>query len=68
MPATTISIPSDIVITSYSIHYTKLYDYDIVTVGEASGVTAAQAVEWVGEHNQRLSMIFQFEHVSYNFV
>jgi len=38
-------------------------NYDIMTVGEASGVNAEQARDWVGEQTQRLNMIFQFEHV-----
>ncbi|HJV24700.1 MAG TPA: alpha-glucosidase [Aromatoleum sp.] len=38
--------------------------YDIMTVGEANGVSAGQAVEWVGEQQQRLNMIFQFEHLT----
>lgn len=38
-------------------------EYDIVTVGEASGVTAEQAPEWVGE-NGYFNMIFEFEHIS----
>lgn len=37
--------------------------YDIVTVGEMNGLDAAHAEEWVGEHRQRLNMVFQFEHV-----
>ncbi len=37
--------------------------YDIMTVGEANGVNAYQADEWVSEKQQRLNMIFQFEHV-----
>lgn len=37
--------------------------YDIMTVGEANGVSALQADEWVAERNNRLNMIFQFEHV-----
>ncbi|KAI5914961.1 alpha-glucosidase [Thauera sp. 2A1] len=36
--------------------------YDIMTVGEANGVSPAQAVEWVGGEHRRLSMILQFEH------
>lgn len=36
--------------------------YDIMTVGEANGVSPAQAVEWVGGERRRLSMILQFEH------
>jgi alpha-glucosidase len=37
--------------------------YDIVTVGEANGVTSADAGEWVGEDPGKLSMLFQFEHL-----
>jgi alpha-glucosidase len=37
--------------------------YDIMTVGEANGVSVDQAEEWVGEQKQRLSMIFQFDHL-----
>jgi alpha-glucosidase len=38
--------------------------YDIMTVGEANGVFAAQAADWVNERHNRLNMIFQFEHVT----
>ncbi len=37
--------------------------YDIMTVGEANGVSVEQAAEWVGENKKRLNMIFQFDHV-----
>ncbi|MCT2535222.1 alpha-glucosidase [Aquibacillus koreensis] len=37
--------------------------YDIMTVGEANGVSPDQAEEWVGENNGKFSMIFQFEHL-----
>jgi len=37
--------------------------YDVMTVGEANGVTADKADAWVGKAHQRLNMIFQFEHV-----
>ena len=40
-----------------------LKHYDIVTVGEMNGLFADRAEEWVGEHRNRLSMVFQFEHV-----
>lgn len=40
-----------------------LQHYDIVTVGEMNGLFADHAEEWVGEHRNRLSMVFQFEHV-----
>lgn len=38
--------------------------YDIMTVGEANGVSIGQAEEWVGEKNGKFNMIFQFEHLS----
>ncbi|MFU2486738.1 alpha-glucosidase [Thauera sp. WH-1] len=38
--------------------------YDVMTVGEANGVSPKQAVDWVGEKHQRLNMIFQFEHLA----
>lgn len=34
---------------------------DVVTVGEANGVGADQAVEWVDEETGKFNMIFQFE-------
>lgn len=37
--------------------------YDIVTVGEANGVDAENADEWVGTENGKFNMIFQFEHL-----
>jgi len=37
--------------------------YDIMTVGEANGVTADDAEEWVGEKQGKFDMIFQFEHL-----
>lgn len=42
----------------------KTFDkYDIMTVGEANGVSLAEADEWVGEKNGKFNMIFQFEHL-----
>ncbi|WP_368491123.1 alpha-glucosidase [Clostridium sp. BJN0013] len=38
-----------------------LNKYDIVTVGEANGVTAEQAPLWVNEKDGIFNMIFQFE-------
>ncbi|MFC3040501.1 alpha-glucosidase [Virgibacillus xinjiangensis] len=38
-------------------------NYDIMTVGEANGVTVEEADEWVGEKNGKFDMIFQFEHL-----
>ncbi|CAF3778321.1 unnamed protein product, partial [Rotaria sp. Silwood1] len=34
---------------------------DVVTVGEANGVAADEAVDWVDEENGKFNMIFQFE-------
>lgn len=38
-------------------------EYDIMTVGEASGVSANEGPEWVGE-NGYFDMIFEFDHIS----
>jgi alpha-glucosidase len=38
--------------------------YDIMTVGEASGVSVDQAEQWVGEEQGKFNMIFQFEHLA----
>lgn len=38
--------------------------YDIMTVGEASGVNVDQAEQWVGEKQGKFDMIFQFEHLA----
>jgi len=38
-------------------------EYDIMTVGEASGVSAKEGPEWVGE-NGYFDMIFEFDHIS----
>lgn len=37
--------------------------YDIMTVGEANGVTAHDVDEWVDEKKGKFNMIFQFEHL-----
>lgn len=37
--------------------------YDIMTVGEANGVTVEEADEWVGDKNGKFNMIFQFDHL-----
>ncbi|MCQ6277360.1 alpha-glucosidase [Bacillus sp. V3B] len=37
-------------------------NYDMMTVGEANGVSVDQADQWVGE-NGKFNMIFQFEHL-----
>ncbi|WP_145329427.1 glycoside hydrolase family 13 protein [Staphylococcus epidermidis] len=41
----------------------SLSRYDIMTVGEANGVTPNDAEEWVGEEKGKFNMIFQFEHL-----
>jgi alpha-glucosidase len=38
-------------------------NYDIMTVGEANGVSVEQADAWVGEKTGKFNMIFQFEHL-----
>ncbi|WP_138494850.1 glycoside hydrolase family 13 protein [Paenibacillus pinistramenti] len=38
--------------------------YDVMTVGEASGVDVTDAEQWVGEERGKFNMIFQFEHMS----
>ncbi|MFT4416237.1 glycoside hydrolase family 13 protein [Fredinandcohnia humi] len=37
--------------------------YDIMTVGEANGVSIEDADEWVGEEKGKFNMVFQFEHL-----
>lgn len=37
--------------------------YDIMTVGETSGVTVEEAKRYAGEDSHELNMVFQFEHV-----
>ncbi|THE13770.1 alpha-glucosidase [Bacillus timonensis] len=37
--------------------------YDIMTVGEANGVSADDADEWVDEKQGKFNMVFQFEHL-----
>lgn len=37
--------------------------YDIMTVGEANGVTIEDSYEWVGEEVGKFNMVFQFEHL-----
>ncbi|WP_335872462.1 glycoside hydrolase family 13 protein [Bacillus sp. 2205SS5-2] len=38
-------------------------NYDVMTVGEANGVTAEEGDLWVGEDHGKMDMIFQFEHL-----
>ena len=37
--------------------------YDIMTVGEANGVSSHDAEEWVGPTRKKFNMVIQFEHV-----
>jgi alpha-glucosidase len=37
--------------------------YDIMTVGEANGVSVEDADLWVGEETGKFNMVFQFEHL-----
>jgi alpha-glucosidase len=38
-------------------------NYDVMSVGEANGVTADEAELWVGDEKGKMDMIFQFEHL-----
>ncbi len=38
--------------------------YDIMTVGEANGVTEEDCLEWVGEEEGKFNMIFHFGHMA----
>ncbi|SHP66953.1 alpha-glucosidase [Mycobacteroides abscessus subsp. abscessus] len=37
--------------------------YDVMTVGEANGVSVDEAHLWVGEEEGKMNMVFQFEHL-----
>ncbi|KOR89823.1 glycoside hydrolase family 13 protein [Paenibacillus solani] len=39
-------------------------DYNIMTVGETSGLGPEQALEYVGDARHELNMVFQFEHMN----
>ena len=59
----------------YSVHGPRVHEflqemnqkvlsrYDVMTVGETSGVTIEEAQKYAGEDRQELNMVFQFEHV-----
>ena len=59
----------------YSVHGPRVHEflqemnrevlskYDIMTVGETSGVTIEEAQKYAGESRNELNMVFQFEHV-----
>jgi len=61
--------------TPYCIHGPHVHDYlkemnqrvlsryDLMTVGETSGITVEEAQRYAGEDTQELNMVFQFEHV-----
>lgn len=40
-----------------------LSNYDLITVGEASGVTLEEAKKYANADNTELNMVFQFEHI-----
>ncbi|MBM7655271.1 alpha-glucosidase [Neobacillus cucumis] len=40
-----------------------LYKYDIMTVGETSGLGPEQALNYIGNERHELNMVFQFEHM-----
>lgn len=40
-----------------------LSKYDLMTVGETSGVTVEEALKYAGEETGELNMVFQFDHV-----
>lgn len=44
-------------------HEKVLAKYDLITVGEAAGVTIEEAKKYAGEDSGELNMVFQFEHV-----
>ncbi|SEG38904.1 alpha-glucosidase [Paenibacillus sp. UNC499MF] len=46
------------------LHDQVLFDYDIMTVGETSGLGPEQALEYVGDERHELNMVFQFEHMN----
>lgn len=46
-----------------NLHDQVLYFYDIMTVGETSGLGPEQALDYVGDGRRELNMTFQFEHM-----
>ncbi|RUT29902.1 alpha-glucosidase [Paenibacillus zeisoli] len=46
-----------------NLHDKVLYFYDIMTVGETSGLGPHQALDYVGDTRRELNMVFQFEHM-----
>ncbi|MED1203563.1 glycoside hydrolase family 13 protein [Heyndrickxia acidicola] len=45
------------------LYETVLYNYDIMTVGETSGLGPEQALNYIGDKRHELNMVFQFEHM-----
>lgn len=45
------------------LHDKVLYKYNIMTVGETSGLGPDQALEYIGDERHELNMVFQFEHM-----
>ncbi|MEO1623622.1 MAG: alpha-glucosidase [Bacteroidota bacterium] len=41
--------------------------YDVMTMGECIGVTASQALDYVGEDRNELNMLYHFDHVNINY-
>ncbi|QLG46432.1 glycoside hydrolase family 13 protein [Costertonia aggregata] len=48
----------------YEMHTQVLSKYDVMTVGEAPGVTTDQALDFVAEHREELDMFFHFDLMS----
>lgn len=46
-----------------NLHEQVLFHYDIMTVGETSGIGPEEALCYVGEDRGELNMVFQFEHM-----
>jgi oligo-1,6-glucosidase len=47
----------------HNLHDRVLYSYDIMTVGETSGLGPEQALSYIGDQRRELNMVFQFEHM-----
>ncbi|WP_136608116.1 glycoside hydrolase family 13 protein [Paenibacillus dokdonensis] len=46
-----------------NLYKSVLFHYDIMTVGETSGLGPEQALSYVGDTRNELNMVFQFEHM-----
>jgi oligo-1,6-glucosidase len=47
----------------HHLYETVLDNYDIMTVGETSGLGPEQALNYIGDKRHELNMVFQFEHM-----